>query len=284
MVAIVPDANANNSSATPPMLEPIERFGAFLVRHTERYGLFLQFSWRVLVAICTRPGSWAKWPRLSQQLDLIGTRSAPVLALTGLFIGAVLAIESFDLFAQFGLEQRLGAGVNISVVKQIGPVLAAVMLAGRVGCALAAELGSMRVTDQLDAMRVMAADPVRVLVAPRVVACVLMIPALTVISNLCGIAGGWVIIVAIEGVNSDAYWQFTAMYIDWWDVMAGLIKAVCFAFSIGLISCFKGFHCRAGAQGVGRATTEAFVTSFVAIVLMNFVLAKLLNDLEPLLR
>lgn len=262
----------------------IERLGAFFALHIANFGAFLGFSHRVMVAILSRPGSWAKWPRLSQQLDLIGTRSAPVLALTGLFIGAVLAIEGFDQFAQFGLEQRLGAVVNISVVKQIGPVLAAVMLAGRVGCALAAELGSMRVTDQLDAMRVMAADPIRVLVAPRVVACVLMIPALTVISNLCGIAGGWVIIVAIEGVNASAYWQYTAQFIDWWDVLTGLIKAVVFAFAIGLISCFKGFHCRAGAQGVGRATTDAFVTSFVAIVIINFVLAKLLNDLEPLLR
>ena len=248
------------------------------------FGAFLRFTWQVLRYILLRPDSWGRWPRLSQQLDLIGTRSALVLALTGLFIGAVLAIEGFDQFATFGLEQRLGGVVNISVVKQIGPVLAAVMLAGRVGCALAAELGSMRVTDQLDAMRVTAADPVRVLVAPRVVACVLMIPALTVISNFCGIAGGWVIIVAVEGVYPSAYWQYTADFIDWWDVMTGLVKAVCFAFAIGLISCFKGFNCRAGAQGVGRATTDAFVTSFVAIVIMNFVLAKLLNDLEPLLR
>lgn len=265
-------------------MRAVERFGGSVARVTGNFGAFLRFSWQVMRSITLRPGSWGRWSRLSQQLDLIGTRSAPVLALTGLFIGAVLAIEGYDQFATFGLEQRLGAVVNISVVKQIGPVLAAVMLAGRVGCALAAELGSMRVTDQLDAMRVMAADPIRVLVAPRVVACVLMIPALTVISNFCGIAGGWIIIVAIEGVNPSAYWQYTADFIDWWDVMTGLIKALCFAFAIGLISCFKGFHCRAGAQGVGRATTDAFVTSFVAIVVMNFVLAKLLNDLEPLLR
>ena len=132
-VPTVPDAKLPNTDTTPRMLEPIERFGAFLVRHTEHFGHFLHFVWRVVIAVVTRPGSWAKWPRLSQQLDLIGTRSAPVLALTGLFIGAVLAIEGFDQFAQFGLEQRLGAVVNISVVKQIGPVLAAVMPAGRVG-------------------------------------------------------------------------------------------------------------------------------------------------------
>ena len=276
----MPNAAQSSQSPYPGALAPIAAFGARLSSLFARFGAILRFSWSVLFAIVRRPDSWGRWSRLAQQLDLIGTRSAPVLALTGVFIGAVLAIEGFDQFAQFGLEQRLGAVVNISVVKQIGPVLAAVMLAGRVGCALAAELGSMRVTDQLDAMRVMAADPVRVLVAPRVVACVVMIPALTVISNLCGIAGGWLIIVGVEGVGTDAYWKYTAQYIDWWDVMTGLVKAVFFALAIGLISCFKGFTCRAGAQGVGRATTDAFVTSFVAIVIINFVLAKLLNDLE----
>lgn len=277
----------SNEPAVPTrgfaLADRIERFGGHIARRVSAFGAFVRFSGLLLAALIGKPSSWAKWPRLSQQLDLIGTRSAPVLALTGIFIGAVLAIEGFDQFAQFGLEQRLGGVVNISVVKQIGPVLAAVMLAGRVGCALAAELGSMRVTDQLDAMRVMGANPIRVLVAPRVVACVVMIPALTVISNLCGIAGGWIIIVAIEGVSQDAYWRYTADFISWWDVLTGLTKATCFALAIGLISCFKGFTCRAGAQGVGRATTDAFVTSFVAIVIINFVLAKLLNDLEPLI-
>lgn len=206
----------------------------------------------------------------------------PVLALTGLFIGAVLAIEGYGQFAAFGQEQRLGGVVNISIVKQIGPVLAAVMLAGRVGCSLTAELGSMRVTDQLDALRVMAADPIKVLVAPRVVACVLMIPILTVASNVCGVMGGWLVTTQIYGVGETAYWDFSAAFIDWYDVMNGLVKSVFFGAAIALISCYKGFTCKPGAQGVGRATTEAFVSSFVSIVIINLLLAKLLNDVEVL--
>lgn len=228
--------------------------------------------------------SWARWSRLGRQLYLIGTKSVPVIALVGGFIGAILAIEMYESFRTFGQEHRLGGVVNISIVKQIGPVLAAVMLAGRVGCSLTAELGSMRVTDQLDAMRVMAADPIRVLVAPRVVATIIMIPILTVASNLCGVFGAWLVTVRLYGVSNEKYWEFTRSFLDWFDLTSGLTKSLFFGAAIALIACYKGFHCRAGAQGVGRATTEAFVTSFVAIVIINLVLAKMLNDLAPIVR
>ena len=180
----------------------VSSFGQFIVDNTAAFGRFTLFCVRAFIALLTRPAAWGRWSSLGPQLYFIGSKSVPVLALPGACIGAILAIEGYDQFAAFGIENRLGAVVNISVIKQIGPVLAAVMLAGRVGCALAAELGSMRVTDQIDAMRVMAADPIRVLVAPRVAACVLMIPILTVASNLCGIGGGYVILVGIEGVQS----------------------------------------------------------------------------------
>ena len=258
----------------------ITRLGASIRTTVSRAGLFTRFAWASVAAIIFGIGSWAKWRALSPQLYLIGSRSVPVLALTGATIGAILAIEGYDQFAALGQEHRLGGVVNISIVKQIGPVLAAVMLAGRVGCALTAELGSMRVTDQIAAMRVMAADPMRVLVAPRVMACILMIPILTIVSNVCGVGGGWVVITQIYEVDGRAYWDFTASFLDWFDVFNGLVKSLFFGLAIGLIACFKGFHCRAGAQGVGRATTEAFVASFVAIVLINLVLAKLLNDID----
>ncbi|HVZ94178.1 MAG TPA: ABC transporter permease, partial [Phycisphaerales bacterium] len=141
-----------------------------------------------------------------------------------------------------------------------------------------AELGSMNVTDQLDAMRSMAADPVRVLVAPRVAACIVMIPILTIASNICGVLGGWLIGVGVYDINNARYWEFTASFVEWIDVTDGLIKSIFFGAAIGLISCYKGFFCRPGAQGVGRATTEAFVSSFVAIIALNLVLAKFLND------
>ena len=140
----------------------------------------------------------------------------------------------------------------------------------------------LRVTDQIDAMRVMAVDPLRVLVAPRVVACIVMIPILTVASNLCGAGGGWFVTTKLFGVNPEAYWDFTRIFVDWFDVMNGLVKSVFFGTAIGVISCYKGFRCRSGAQGVGRATTEAFVASFVVIVIINLVLANLLNEIDAL--
>ncbi|MBL8745388.1 MAG: ABC transporter permease [Phycisphaerae bacterium] len=261
----------------------LQRFGAFVIEQVGELGRFARFSWFTLIAIFSNL-SWARWSRLGIQLLLIGTKSVPVIALVGAFIGAILAIEMYASFATFGQEHRIGAVVNISIAKQIGPVLAAVMLAGRIGCSLTAELGSMRVTDQLDAMRVMAADPVRVLVAPRVIACTLMIPILTIASNLCGVFGAWLVTVKFYHVAPEPYWNFTEYLIDWFDVVNGLTKSVFFGAAIGLISCYKGFHCRAGAQGVGRATTEAFVTSFVAIVMINLVLAKMLNDVAVLIR
>lgn len=262
----------------------IADLGAFFADRVARFGDFARFCWLSIVAIFIGFPSWSRRTRIMSQLFLVGTTSVPVLALVGAFIGAILAIEGYGQFAAFGQEHRLGGVVNISIVKQIGPVLAAVMLAGRVGCSLTAELGSMRVTDQLDAMRVMGADPYRVLVAPRAIACIVMIPILTVVSNVCGVAGAWLVTVKLYGVNADRYWEFTRWFIDWFDVANGLTKSLLFGAAIALISCYKGFNCRPGAQGVGRATTEAFVSSFVAIVMINLVLAKALNDLAELVR
>lgn len=263
---------------------PIQRLGAFVFGRLSQLGDFAHFVWLTLAALVGGARQWARWSRLGGQLYAVGTRSVPVLGLTGAFIGAVLAVEGYDSFATYGQEHRLGGVVNISIVKQIGPVLAAVMLAGRVGCSLTAELGSMRVTDQLDAMRVMAADPVRILVVPRVIACIVMIPILTVASNVCGVCGGWLVTVQLHGVSNERYWDYTKYLIDWFDVFNGMAKSLFFGGAIGLISCYKGFTCRPGAQGVGRATTEAFVTSFVSIVMMNLVLAKLLNDVALIVR
>lgn len=216
---------------------------------------------------------------LMPQLYHVGTRSIPVVMLVGAFVGAVLGVETYDQFAAIGQESRLGGIIDISVVKQIGPVLAAVMIAGRVGGAVSAELGTMRVTEQLDALRVMGADPVGYLAVPRVLACVIMLPILTVVSDIMGIFGGYLVTVRGFGVNSAAYWEFSAQFVGNWDIFTGLGKSVVFGLAIGLISCYKGFHCESGAAGVGRAATDSFVTSFIAIIVANFFLAKILKDL-----
>ncbi len=225
---------------------------------------------------------FGNWSRPNQLLPLfyqIGSKSIGVVLIVGTFIGMVLAIEAYNQFKSIGQEARLGGIIGISVVKQIGPVLAAVMIAGRVGGSVSAELGTMRVTEQIDAMRVMGADPISYLVVPRVVTCVFMLPMLTVFSDLMGIFGGWYICVRGYGINETDYLDFSARFVSSYDVFSGLIKSVFFGLAIGLISCYKGFNCQAGAAGVGRAATQAFVTSFIAIIVMNFFLAKFLRDM-----
>lgn len=262
-----------------PIVRQISAVGRVTLGLIEALGRFARFCGATLVGLGS-PRVWARRDRLGPQLFFVGTTSIPVLALVGGFIGVILAIEGYPQFASIGQEGRLGGVINLALAKQLGPVLAAVMLAGRVGCALAAELGSMRVTEQLDAMRAMAADPIRVLVVPRVVACVVMIPPLSVFSNFCGVIGGWLAVTRFYDADGHQYWRWTEAFVGWFDVMNGLIKSVFFGAAIGLVACYKGFTCRPGAEGVGRSTTQAFVASFLTIILLNVVLAKALNDVD----
>ena len=245
----------------------------------EDFGKFTRFCVLTCRWLWRGVGTWGRWSLLVPQFYQIGTRSILVMMVVGGFVGMVLAVETYSEFAAIGQELRLGGVINVSVVKQIGPVLAAIMLAGRIGGSVSAELGTMRVTEQLDALRVLGTDPVAYLVVPRVLACVVMIPILTVFSDLLGIFGGYLVTVRGYGVNSTAYWEFSARFVASYDVFSGLFKSIFFGLAIGLISCYKGYYCRSGASGVGRATTDAFVTSFLAIIVSNFFLAKFLTDL-----
>lgn len=247
------------------------------------FGRFSRFSLAAGRGVFASSSGYGRLRLLIPQLFEIGTRSIPVVMLVGAFVGAVLGVEMYDQFRSIGQESRIGGIINLSVVKQIGPVLAAVMIAGRVGGAVSAEIGTMRVTEQLDALRVMGTDPVRHLVVPRVIACVIMVPILTVVSDLMGMIGGWLVVVVGLGVEASAYWRFSADFVTSFDVFTGLIKAAAFGLLIGLISCYKGFNCKAGAAGVGKAATDAFVTSFIAIIIANFFLAKFMNELYILI-
>ncbi len=222
---------------------------------------------------------WKTLRLVLPQLYDVGVRSVPVIAVTGAFIGMVLAIETYTQFKSIGQESRLGSIINLSVVKQIGPVLAAVMLAGRIGGALTAELGTMNVTEQLDALRVMGSDPIRYLVVPRFAACLLLAPVLTIYSDLLGVLGGWVVSTKFLGVADGPYWAYSAQSIDSWQIMEGIVKSVFFGATIGLVACYKGFNCGSGASGVGKACTESFVTSFICIIILNFFFAKFMHDL-----
>ena len=243
----------------------------------EGAGRFTRFALYTLAGTMFRPSRWLRWRILAPLIMQVGVLSIPVVAITGGFIGMLLALESFEQFAAYGLENKLGMIINVSVVKQIGPVLAAVMVAGRVGGALTAELGTMRVTEQLDAVRSMGADPIDVLVVPRVIVCTVMTPILTIFSDLLGVIGGAGFTVAWNGVSGREYWDNTAWFLSYWEPTTGLIKATFFGLSIGLISCYKGFNCKPGAAGVGRATTESFVSAFLAIIIINLALAEFLR-------
>jgi phospholipid/cholesterol/gamma-HCH transport system permease protein len=207
----------------------------------------------------------------------IGVSSVPVVAITGTFIGMVLAVQAHTQFAMMGLATRLGSVINISLVKELGPVLAATMLAGRVGSSMAAELGTMRVTEQIDALTALGTNPIHYLVVPRFLACFLLIPLLTLMADFMGVIGGAVVSTQVLMVDSFAYWQHSREFVDGIDIMAGVFKSMFFGAAIALISCHRGFNSRAGAEGVGQAATEAFVYSFIAILFLDFTVGILWN-------
>lgn len=207
---------------------------------------------------------------------LVGVRSVPVVAITGMFIGMVMAVQMYNQFNKMGMATRLGSMINITVVRELGPVLAATMLAGRVGSAMAAELATMRVTEQVDALSCLGAHPYHYLVVPRLLACGMLIPLLTVMADFMGIMGGAFICTRLYGIEAHFYWQHSADYVVMWDVYNGMIKAFFFGCSIALIACHRGLNSQAGAEGVGRSATEAFVASFVVILVLDFFLAILL--------
>jgi phospholipid/cholesterol/gamma-HCH transport system permease protein len=213
----------------------------------------------------------------------VGVASAGVVAVTGTFIGMVLAVQAYSQFHSIGLETSLGAVIHMSVVRELGPVLAAVMLSGRVGSAMAAQIATMRVTEQLDALATLGVDPVKYLAAPRVLACVLLLPLLTVLADLMGLAGSSLICLQVYQIDSFHYWRHTREFVKVWDVLTGLGKSVVFGAALSLIACHRGFNSRPGAEGVGRAATEAFVVAFVAILVLDFFLAMAANALHSLI-
>ena len=247
--------------------------GAKTIVGVNNMGRFARFVWQSMITSLRSCASSHTYPLIWTQMNIIGVRSVPVVMITGAFVGMTLAVQAYDQLAGMGLEEHLGVLINISVVKELGPVLAAVMLAGRIGGALTAELGTMNVTEQIDAIRSMGTDPIRHLVAPRLLACLLLTPFLIIYADLMGIIGGYFVSVIQLGINSRAYWNFSANGVELWDICIGVIKGFFFGAAIAVISCYKGFTCKEGAQGVGRACTEAFVTSFISILALDFALA-----------
>jgi len=244
-------------------------WGGVVIQGISTLGDISLFAFQMLVWMFTaRP----KRETLMPNFYSVGVLSLPVVALTGTFIGMVLAIQSYHQFKSIGMETRLGAVINMSLVRELGPVLAATMLAGRVGSAMAAVLGTMRVTEQIDALISMGANPIHYLVVPRFLACVLLIPALTVMADFMGIVGGYFYSVIVLGIDHAQYLRNSRDFVGGFDLFTGVFKSVFFGATIAIVSCYRGFHCQPGADGVGRAATAAFVQSFVMILALDIVL------------
>lgn len=258
----------------------VERVGRATLGTLADFGDFWNFTARTHWWLARTIASRRSWKLVLPQCMDVGVRSLPVILITGAFVGMVLAVQAIEQFRAVGLEDQMGAVVNLSVVRELGPVLAGVMIAGRIGGALTAELGTMNVTEQLDALRTMGTDPIRHLVVPRFWACLLLTPILTFYCDIMGAIGGWFVSVGLASVDSGPYWEFTQDAVDNFDVFSGAIKAFFFGGAIALICCYKGFTCRPGAEGVGRACTESFVASFVAILVMDFFLAVILQHIQ----
>ncbi|MCC5831479.1 MAG: ABC transporter permease [Chlamydiales bacterium] len=229
---------------------------------------------RTLWASVKRPPSWTV---VLDQLYNIGFLSLPVVAITGFSTGLVLAAQSFYQLGDKGLASATGLLVGKGMLTEIGPVLTAFMVTGRVGSAITAVLGSMRVTEQIDALKSMAVNPLSHLVAPRIISSMTMLPVLTMFSAIMGIFGGYLISIHLFGMTSQGYFDPMPVHITTFDIWTGLIKAVVFGFIISSISCYKGLTTRGGAAGVGRATTNSVVISYSYILIINFVLTIGLN-------
>jgi phospholipid/cholesterol/gamma-HCH transport system permease protein len=216
-----------------------------------------------------------------QQADSIGVGSLPIVVLTGFFTGAVLALQSSNTLQRFGSLSLTGQLVSLSMVRELGPVLTGLMVAGRNASGMASELGSMKVTEQIDAMRALGTDPSRKLVTPRVIATVVMLFFLTIISDLVGLAGGSMIAVVLLRLDSNQYWSTAWQSLAFADVLMGLVKPVFFGFIIASVGCYYGLSAKGGTQGVGRATTQAVVAASILILVVNFFITRFLMAWFP---
>jgi phospholipid/cholesterol/gamma-HCH transport system permease protein len=208
-------------------------------------------------------------------MDIIGVGSLPIAVLTGFFSGAVMALQMSRALSDYGQVGKTGTLVSIVLVRELGPVLTALMVAGRNSSGMASELGSMKVTEQIDAMRALGTDPIQKLVTPRLIATCTMLPLLTIIADFVGIFGGWVISYLFLHIDSRQYWSTSWRALEWNDVAQGLLKPFVFAFAIALIGCFYGLRASGGTQGVGRATTQAMVTASILIFILTLIIAKI---------
>lgn len=248
---------------------PLAIVGRVFIHALAEIGRLSQFA-GVAISHVVRPPIY--WKLILQQMWLIGYNSLPVVGLTALFTGAALAQQIFVGGSRFNAESVVPGVVVIAIVRELGPVLGGLMVAGRVSSAMAAELGTMRVTEQIDALSTLSTDPIKYLVVPRLIAAVMTLPLLVLVANIIGVLGGYMIGTGRLGLNEGTYIQVTVDFLERADIISSMVKAAVFGFVIALMGSYHGYNSRGGAQGVGKATTNAVVSAFIMILLANLII------------
>jgi len=243
--------------------------GRFFLGFLEATGRLALFVWAAFSGIL-RPPFYLK--QLRKQLIELGYYSLPVVGMTAMFTGAALALQTYSGFSRFNAESSIAIVVVLAITRELGPVMAGLMVAGRIGAAYAAEIGTMRVTEQIDALTTLSTDPHKYLVLPRLIAGILMLPCLVAVGDVLGVFGGYLVSIHELGFAPAPYIKSTIEFLQTKDVVSGLVKASAFGFIISLMGCYHGFHSKGGAQGVGAATTHAVVSSSILILLANYFL------------
>jgi phospholipid/cholesterol/gamma-HCH transport system permease protein len=250
-------------------LQLLRKLGAFTLANLAKLGDIALFTAKALVHCVTPPF----YPRLVlRQFLQIGYFSLPVVGLTAIFSGAVLALQSYSGFSRFNAESTIATVVVLSITRELGPVLAGLMVAGRVGASMAAAIGTMKVTEQIDALRTLSTNPFKYLIAPRVIAGVLMLPLLVLVADVIGVLGGYLVSVHSLGFSPGPYISNSFKFLERIDVVSGLVKAGFFGFVISVMGCYFGYNSRGGADGVGIATTNAVVAASIVILLLNYMI------------
>ena len=253
-------------------MNPLARIGSAFLAFLAAVGRISLFT-AAAISHCVRPPFYPSL--ILRQFVEIGYYSLPVVGLTTLFTGMVLALQSYTGFSRFSAEGAVATVVVLSMTRELAPVLAGLMVAGRVGAAIAAEIGTMRVTEQIDALTTLSTNPFKYLIVPRLLGATISLPLLVLIGDIIGVFGGYLVGVYKLDFNPGAYIHSTIQYLERMDVISGLVKAAVFGFFVALMGCYHGFHSRGGAQGVGTATTNAVVTASILILIANYTITEL---------
>ncbi len=253
--------------------KPVEQLGDWFIGLLMSLGEFAKFTAHAVWLMVRHPWRFRLFMR---QAEFVGAGSMFIVVLTGIFTGAVFTLQTVNALQRVGMESMVGTTVVLAVARELGPVLTALMVTGRVGSSMATELGTMRVTEQIDAMEVMAVDPIRYLVIPRLIACLLMVPALTLIFDAVAAMGSYAVAIGLLDIDQGSYLSRIEWYVDPADVVHGVYKAIVFGGFMALVGCYKGYHAEGGARGVGVATTQAVVIGSIGVFMLDYMLTSVL--------